>query len=585
MAHYPIEKLSFDLPAVEVWAQADRRRNNWPVVYVLDNAPSDRLDIYVGETLNAASRMRQHLANASKRHLTGLRVVIDDEFNKSVCLDLESFLIQMLAGDGQYRVLNRNAGVTEAEYFDRERYQRKFDEVFESLRSEGVFSRTIPQIRNSDLFKLSPFKALAEDQAVAVEAIVDGLFEDLKAGRPSTSVVQGEPGTGKTIVAIYLLKLLSDVASAEPGEEFDLETFFSDFFTEGYRELAQGLRIGLVVPQQSLRKSIEKVFRKTPGLTKAQVLTPYDVGKSAERFDLLVVDEAHRLTQKANQSSAMLNISFSEINLRLFGNDDPSWTQLDWIWAQSRHQIFLVDGAQSVRPLDVPTEVLDGIVTQARADHRHYPLLSQMRVRAGDDYVGYVRRVLEGLRPEPQEFRGYDLRYFDNFRQMWELVQRRESEHGLSRLVAGYAWPWVSKKDRARPDITIDGLGFRWNTTSTDWINSPDSPGEVGSIHTVQGYDLNYSGVIIGPDLRYDVEHDRIVFDRSSYFDSKGKENNPVRGLIYTDEDLQRFVTNIYAVLLTRGMRGTFVHVVDPALREYLRPYFSQGASAETVAD
>lgn len=98
----------------------------------------------------------------------------------------------------------------------------------------------------------------------------------------------------------------------------------------------------------------------------------------------------------------------------------------------------------------------------------------------------------------------------------------------------------------------------------------------MGSIHTVQGYDLNYAGVIIGPDLRFDTDQQRIVFDRANYFDKKGKENNPRLGLEFDDEDLLEYVTNIYGVLLTRGIKGTYVYVCDPDLRRYLAPYFTK---------
>ena len=107
-----------------------------------------------------------------------------------------------------------------------------------------------------------------------------------------------------------------------------------------------------------------------------------------------------------------------------------------------------------------------------------------------------------------------------------------------------------------------------------DWVSSPRSPKEVGSIHTVQGYDLNYVGVIIGPDLRWDASTNQTSFDRASYFDTKGKENNPKLGQRYSDDDLLQYVRNIYAVLLTRGILGTYVYVSDRALREQLRKYF-----------
>ncbi len=87
----------------------------------------------------------------------------------------------------------------------------------------------------------------------------------------------------------------------------------------------------------------------------------------------------------------------------------------------------------------------------------------------------------------------------------------------------------------------------------------------------MQGYDLNYAGVVIGPDVRFDHESQRVVFDRSSYFDKKGVENNPRLGIKYSDGDVLRFVTNVYSVLMTRGVLGTYIYVVDAALREHLR--------------
>lgn len=578
-----IERLDFTKDAVRAWAPRDHRNTNWPVVYVLDNARVGRQaaqglglnDVYVGESRNAAGRMRQHFDSSEKKHLSTIRVIVDATFNKSVCLDLESYLIRMLAGDGSYRVLNRNDGITEADYYDRSRYRESFREVFEQLKDDGVFTRSIPEIENSDLFKLSPFKALSQDQAIAVEGILEGLFEDLRSATSSTTVVQGDPGTGKTVVAIYLLKLLVDIANTAPAEDLDGDSLFSEFFVEGFRELLTDIRIGLVVPQQSLRESIKKVFRKTPGLRPDMVMTAFDVGLADQDFDLLIVDESHRLNQRANQPSGVQNKKFRLITQKLFGTDDKTKTQLDWIQAKSKHQIFLLDAAQSVRPADVPFELLSSLVREAKVTRRHYPLVSQMRVQAGSDYVAYVRRILvtaaQNSGPQaPETFDGYDFRMFESVAEMRAEIRRRDAEVGLSRLLAGYAWEWKTKTDKSAFDIELDGTQLRWNSTQIDWIASPKSLEEVGSIHTVQGYDLNYAGVIIGPDLRFDPLERRMVVDRGSYLDKKGKENNPVLGKKYTDDDLLRFVSNIYAVLLTRGIRGTYVYVCDPALRAYL---------------
>ncbi|MHC2186707.1 DUF2075 family protein [Rathayibacter agropyri] len=572
MTDFSLEHFPFDSDQVRAWGSADPRHRNWPVVYVLDSAA----EVYVGESLNAEGRLRQHLDSAEKSRLERVRVVLDETFNKSACLDLESFLLRMFSGEGRLKVLNHNAGITDADYFDRDSYRRTFDEVFEVLRTqEHLFQRTLPEIINSDLFKLSPFKALNHDQAIAVEDILEGLFSDLESGDRSTVVVQGDPGTGKTVVAIYLLKLLQDIREHDPEESLDSDSLFNDFFTPGHAELLSTLRVGLVVPQQSLRGSISRVFALTPGLHKSQVLTPFEVGGSEQRFDILIVDEAHRLSQRANQPSGPLNKRFADINRRLFGDDSLEYTQLDWIRAQSTHTILMLDTGQTVRPADLPAAVTRGLLSEAAADGRVYPLRSQMRITADKDYVGYVRSVLSDAPPAQREdFGGYDLRFFDDLSEMRRELRFRDEEHGLSRLVAGYAWEWVSKKDKNAVDIRIGREALRWNGTQRDWINSPGAIDEVGSIHTVQGYDLNYAGVIIGPDLRYDPAEHRIVFDRANYHDKKGRENNPKLGLRYSDEDLLAYVRNIYTVLLTRGIRGTYVYVCDAALRDHLAPYF-----------
>lgn len=566
-----IHLLPFRRAEIEARAANEKRFSDWPVVYVIDGGTRPQ-KVYVGETNRVRQRMRQHLEGPKGVvGLESVRVVLDDRFNKSVCLDLEAHLIRWFHGDGQYDVLNGNDGLTDAQYYNRDLYRESFRDVFEDLRREGLFSRSIPQIENSDLFKLSPFKALTDDQAIAIEDIVDGLLQDLShPDRESTMVVQGNPGTGKTIVAIYLMKLLADIRDFDGPEDIEPESMFSEFFVPENRELLRNLRVALVIPQQSLRESVRKVFRKTPRLDPSMVMTPFQLAESSTDFDLVLVDEAHRLGQRANQASGVQNAKFRDINIALFGEDAARHTQLDWITARSKHRLLLVDGEQTVRPHDLSPSVLGEVVRAAKKTLRHYPLTTQMRVRAGANYVEFVRAILRGEDVATPDLGDYDLRFFDDLAEMRAEIRKKNTEFGLSRLVAGYAWDWVSRRDPAAYDIEIDGERMRWNSTDKDWINSRTSLEEVGSIHTVQGYDLNYAGVIIGPDLRIDASG-RIVADREAYRDKKGKENTGHLKDAFGDDDLLVFLRNIYGVLLTRGMLGTFIYVCDPALRQRLR--------------
>jgi DUF2075 family protein len=582
MSSFQIARVEFSRPAVASWKSQNDKYGNWPVVYVLNNdgQPGRRnsnnvlRDIYVGESLNAVGRIRQHLESPAKQHLTDVRVILHEKYNKSVCLDLESYLIRMMAGDGANQVLNRNNGITDAQYYQREAYRAGFQAVFDRLRSDGVFTRSIPEIENSSLFKLSPYKALTEDQANSVEEILTRFFINLSTGERSMTVIQGDPGTGKTVVAIYLLKLLVDIGALNSLEDSDSDSRFSEFFNEVNQGLLQNYKIGLVVPQQSLRGTIKDVFRKTRGLHPDMVLTPFQVGEADGVFDLLIVDETHRLNQRANQPSGKLNEKFTNITRGLFGSDDFSKTQLDWVLAKSRQQIFLLDAMQSVRPADLPQELLSGLVANSRATGRHFQLRTQMRVQAGSDFVSYIRWILD---PNPLSvprarlsFGEYDFRIFDTIKEMRDEIFQRNAEVGLSRLVAGYAWEWKTQNGKIDFDIEIGDTRLRWNSTLTDWVSSDNALQEVGSVHTVQGYDLNYVGVIIGLDLRFSLLRKRLCIDRGSYFDKKGKENNRALDRTYSDDDLLRFITQIYAVLLTRGIRGTYIYACDPGLRAYL---------------
>ncbi|MBS1698809.1 MAG: DUF2075 domain-containing protein, partial [Actinobacteria bacterium] len=353
-----IEHVPFRRDAVDALAHRDPRLANWPVVYVIDGDSDRRTppDLYVGETVSAQTRMAQHL-KGSKRdaRLDTIHVVIDERFNKSACLDLEAHLIRWFSGDGRYQVLNSNAGLAaDAQYFDRASYRESFRDIFDELRAAGLFGQSIIDIENSDMFKLSPFKALNHEQDVAVDSILKALLKDLETPEASsTLVVQGGPGTGKTIVAIFLMKLLADIAAHDDGDDIEPDSLFADYFQKGYREPLMNLRMALVIPQQSLRESVRRVFRRTPRLDPRMVLTPFQLAESGDDFDLVFVDEAHRLGQRANQASGVQNRKFREINQKLFRADDVAFTQLDWIRARSRHQILLIDEQQTVRPHDL----------------------------------------------------------------------------------------------------------------------------------------------------------------------------------------------------------------------------------------
>lgn len=572
MTDFRIEHAEFTRDQIGTWSRQDVKHDDWPVVYTINGTR----DIYVGESINAATRMLQHLKSPKADVLREFRVVLDETFNKSVCLDLETYLIRLFNADENFTVLNKQSSSRNSNYYDRARYRDQFASIFESLREQGLFRHDLERIENSNLFKLSPFISLTQTQASAVETILELVRESVDDQVSRPVVVQGDPGTGKTVVGIFLAKLLADLD--EPSDEYlDQDTFIDDEVEPATeRRALSDLRIAFVVPQQSLRETITKVFKATPGLHRVPVLTPYDVAEATDPFDVLIVDEAHRL-QQFSGALQMRSSTFREINRRLFPDDvdGTAHTQLDWIRAKSTVPILMLDALQTVRPMaDLPATTIEHLIADARSAGRFLGLWTQMRTRAGEAYIDYVADVLTGRTNTQINFPEYDLRFYDDIRQMRSDIFERDHELGLSRMLAGFAWRWVSKGGKAIPDIEIDGLELFWNRAERDWINSPTALEEVGCIHTSQGYDLNYAGVIIGPELRWDATADRLEFVRENYHDQNGRNNNKALGQTYSDEDLLQYVVNIYRVLMTRGIRGTYVYVCDPALRERLRPFF-----------
>lgn len=494
--------------------------NDWPVVYILENGE----EMYVGETVSAYNRFRQHYENPARQKLSRGYIITDEEYNKSAALDIESSLIQYLAADNKFVLQNGNAGLSDHSYFDREKYQAKFQIIWGELQKIGLADKDLVQIKNSDLFKYSPYKALTDEQL----NIVRDIERFLDTGVEITHIVKGEPGTGKSVLATYLAKYLVE------------------------SEKTTSLKIGLVVPQSGLRKSIKKVFSRVQGLKSNMVLGPSDV--VGETYDVLIVDEAHRLRRRVNLSAYG---PFDAAN-KYYGLGNAG-TQLDWIMRASRSQVLLYDGNQSVVPGDIRPDKITTL------NSMEYVLSSQLRVLAGNDCINFIDDLLATRVEKIPDFGVYDLRYFSSVSEMIAEIKDKNQEHGLARVVAGYAWEWKSKlKDSQDYDIELDGLKLKWNSTNIDWVNSKSAIDEVGCIHTVQGYDLNYVAVIIGPEVTYDARASRLVIDKQKYKDINGKRS------IGSQEELEQYITNIYKTLLTRGIKGTYIHACDPGLADYL---------------
>ncbi|MEI7810764.1 MAG: DUF2075 domain-containing protein, partial [bacterium] len=196
-----IQTFPFDKDKFEQIKQYKFGRN-WSVVYIVENGK----EVYVGETVNAYYRSKQHYENPERRRLNTIHVLSDDEFNKSATLDIESWLIQYMSADQIFILQNGNGGLKNHNYYDREKYKAKFEIAWEILREKGLAKNSLQDLKNTDLFKYSPYKSLTEDQFFVAKQI----SKDIIKNDINTFIVSGKPGTGKTILATYLFKYLKE---------------------------------------------------------------------------------------------------------------------------------------------------------------------------------------------------------------------------------------------------------------------------------------------------------------------------------------------------------------------------------------
>lgn len=503
--------------------------SNWPMLYILENGKQG----YIGESNHVKNRMAQHYSSVDKRIFEKVHFIYSSKFNQSVTFDYEAKLIQYIVADELYEVRNKNAGMADKEYYGKKEYDEKFQVLWRKLQREKIVKHSLEELENSDLFKYSPYKELNDDQRHAVEEII----ETLKREERQKIVVNGMPGSGKTIVAIFLLKFLRD----------------SDEFKDK--------KIGFVVPQTSLRKTLKGIFKSIYGLKASDVLAPADVTK--QYYDILLVDEAHRLHQYKNISyRGPFKASCERIGLTTESDE------LDWILHQCDCPILFYDEMQVVGPSGIGMERFNNKMKNDRNERltSYYNLITQMRVKGGSDYISYVKEILSGHVKEKKTFANYELKLITEFDAFDKLMYQKEKEVKLVRMAAGYAWNWKSKKDKSVYDIEIEGIRKQWNHCTEGWVHSEEAINEVGCIHSTQGYDLNYGFIIMGNEIGYEPDSKSIIIRAENYFDQNGKNTADY-------SELKEYIKHIYYVLMTRGIRGTYLYVCDPELRKFISQF------------
>lgn len=353
--------------------------------------------------------------------------------------------------------------------------------------------------------------------------------------RKQVYIIHGGPGTGKTVLAINMLVAILNMdknvmyvtKNAAPREVYR-------------KKLTDG---------QYRRAYIDNLFKGSGAFTEA----------ISNDFDCLIVDEAHRLNEKSG----------------MFQNLGEN--QIKEIINAARTSIFFVDDFQMVTTKDIgSTNEIKKWCHYFDTEIYEDTLLSQFRCNGSDSYLSWIDNVLE-INPEAvDDFdHDYDIRICDRPDEVKDLIMEKNKVNNKARMVAGYCWDWIreGKNNSDVHDIKIGDFGMSWNLgSSSTWAIDPESVNEIGCIHTCQGLEFDYVGVIIGEDLRYD---DGIITD----FTKRAKTDQSIKGLkgLYAKDPQKalniadRIIKNTYRTLLTRGQKGCYIYCVDEKLKEYLK--------------
>lgn len=397
-----------------------------------------------------------------------------------------------------------------------------------TIRPSKVLADSIVQmLKGNKEFILIDDQKLVYETAVSLSKLPD----------KNVLIIEGGPGTGKTVVAINLLVELTKRGKTVQyvSKNAAPRSVYENKLTGTYKKTA-----------------ISNMFKGSGSYVDAE----------ENSIDALIVDEAHRLNEKSG----------------LYGNLGDN--QVKEIIHASKFSVFFIDESQRVTLKDIgQVAEIEQWAKLSNAKVHRYELTSQFRCNGSDGYIGWLDNSLQIRETANYTLDGinYDFKVFDSPVDLKIAIEKKNQKNNKSRLVAGYCWDWVSKKKPSEFDITIPGFDFKmkWNLTQDGslWIIKEESVNEIGCIHTCQGLDLDYVGVIVGEDLivRNGVvqtkPEKRSRQDKSIFGWKKLVKDHPNGGADFIDE----IIRNTYRTLMTRGLKGCYLYCVDKETNEYFK--------------
>lgn len=545
----------------------------FPTVYII-NSPigkSGKFSVYVGETNDIQRRTIEHLGEDPKSREdfadfkqsddAMMYVIGQEHFNKSMTLDIENRLMQYLTSVSSISKLNNRRFNEQNRYYDSEEFDALFSIIWSKLHRKNANLFPDPEdLKTKAIFKSSPFNKLTDEQLKVKTEVIAKIDQALQSSNDLDEaklvLIEGEAGSGKTV-------LVSNI--------------FYDLVHENRLSKKDDLKVSLLVNQNEQLKVYEEISSKLfPKDQNIRIMKPASfINKTSiqNKDDIVIVDEAHLLLTQRSQA--------------YYGHGKK---MIDDIMKRARVVLAVFD----------PNQILsiDSVIDEnyfkkivARTNGNIVKLCNQMRIDANQETVKWIRTLIDKnkIKPIPKDSK-YEIKIFDDPAEMEKEIKTKNQTqfNGISRMVATFDWKYSGGKEKLPSnqkhwEVSIDDWKMPWNYEikrrdkyeskhhnksvkygDLPWAEKDYTINEIGSLYTVQGFDLNYVGVILGPSVQYK--------DGTIIHDFEKSQNRKATNKLHSqDSYAEELLKNEFNVLLTRGVHGLYIYAVDPKLREALK--------------
>ena len=539
----------------------------FPTVYIHNWKNTKDYEIYIGESMDIVKRTKEHYASSDKEDAwqrlalstdASLYIIGHEHFNKSMTLDIENRLMQYMMSVERVRRVHNQKKNPQNRYYPDSETDAIFQKIWGKLRRDNkeLFPKE-SMIKDSAVFKASPLHKLTKEQEEIQQLIIKNVQEALQTGKRNQLIfIDGEAGTGKTVLnssTFYEIYSIAEELKKDSLKCFLLVNHDEQLLV--YEQIAQ--KLGLT------DRYGEVVSKPTSFINHHSKENPVDI---------VFVDEAHLLLTQGKQSYQGEN-------------------QLRDIMERAKVTVVMFDENQILRAEQYwEAQILAEYRELAKEQNHHFELTEQLRIRGSEEVMAWIDGFTKQKKVSklPVNTGDYEIRIFEKPEEMEREVRKKASDkkHQLSRILATYDWEYSSNSSPAAKmgkywEVMIGRWHKPWNreldkgldrktkrkNKTLAWAEQPQTIGEVGSTFTIQGFDLNYAGVILGPSVKY--REGKIVFDPSASHNKKAVQNRTL-----SDGTKQRFgetlIQHEVRVLMTRGVEGLYIYACDEELRKAL---------------